>query len=84
MDKYIDLTALGKVLLASAIAGIGLVAVFGVGLVGVARWEGATSATGEDQEADRSGRAGWLAGAGLCFAVVLLGVAIGIYSIVDK
>lgn len=82
MDKYIDLAALGKVLLASLIAGVGLVAVFGVGLVGLSRHEGAM----QDgvHSGGRGGSPAGLALAGACLLVVVAGVALGLYSIIAK
>lgn len=80
MDTYIDLAALGKVLIASLIAGVGLVSLFGVGLVGLSEHRGQMS-TGSN--AGRHGGALWLLLAGLCFAVVLLGAALGISTILD-
>ena len=81
MDTYIDLAALGKVLLASVIAGVGLVSLFGVGLVGLSEHRG-QMATGTN--ARQHGGALWLLLAGLCFTVVLLGAALGVYTILDR
>ena len=80
MHKYIDLAALGKVLIASLIAGVGLVSIFGVGLVGLSEHRGQMS-TGSN--AGQHGGAVWLALAALCFAVVLVGAALGVYTILD-
>lgn len=79
MDTYIDLAALGKVLLASLLAGVGLVAVFGVGLVGLSEHQGRMQ--DGRHSGGRGGSPAWLAVAGLCFLVVLAGVALGIYEI---
>ncbi len=80
MDKYINLAALGRVLLASLVAGVGLVSMFGLGLVGLSEHRG------QMQEGSHAGGRGgspaWLAVAGVCFLVVLLGIALGIYEIV--
>jgi hypothetical protein len=68
MDKYIDASALGQVLLASIIGGIGLVALFALGLRGL-------SAAQED------GRSAGYAVAGGSFLVVLVGISLGLYAI---
>lgn len=67
MDKYIDINTLGQVLLASMIGGIGLVAMFGLGLRGLST----------AQEGGRS--AGYVVAAG-SFTVVVLGIALGLYA----
>jgi hypothetical protein len=77
VDSYIDLSALGQVLLASLLIGAGLVAVFSVGLVGLSAYEGAA---GRRRTAAPLG----LAVAGVCFAVVLGGVGLGLWSILNK
>jgi hypothetical protein len=85
MHGYIDLAALGKVLLASLLAGVGLVTVFGVGLVGVARWEGRVVDGHADglsvQGVEPKGSPAWLVVAAVCFAVVLAGIGVGVWSI---
>ena len=68
MDKYIDASALGQVLLASIVGGVGLVALFALGLRGL-------SAAQED------GRSSGYVVAGGSFAVVLAGIALGLYAI---
>jgi hypothetical protein len=68
MDTYIDASALGQVLLASIIGGVGLVALFALGLRGL-------SAAQED------GRSSGYVVAGGSFAVVLAGIALGLYAI---
>ena len=68
MDTYIDVSALGQVLLASIVGGVGLVALFAVGLRGL-------SAAQEDGH-----NSGYLV-AGGSFAVVLGGIALGLYAI---
>jgi hypothetical protein len=80
MQKYIDLAALGRVLAASLIAGVGLVSAFGLGLVGLSEHRG------QMQEGSHAGRRGgspaWLAVAIGCFAIVVVGVGLGIYAII--
>jgi hypothetical protein len=78
MDSWIDLTALGKILIVGLLAGAGLPALFAVGLRFLTVPEGG-SAT---RELKRAGNPAGLVLAGLCFAVVLAGIAYGIYLIV--
>ena len=68
MDKYIDSSALGQVLLASSIGGVGLVALFALGLRGL-------STAQEDRRAS-----GYLV-AGGSFTIVLAGIGLGLYAI---
>jgi hypothetical protein len=68
MDKYVDVSALGQVLLASLIGGVGLVVLFAVGLRGLA-------------SAQEDGRSAGYAVAGGSFAVVLAGIGLGLYAI---
>jgi len=71
MDKYIDGSALGQVLLAAVIGGVGLVTLFALGLRGVAA-------------AQDDGRpAGYVVAAG-SFAIVLAGIGLGLYAILAK
>jgi hypothetical protein len=68
MNKYVDASALGQVLLASVIGGVGLVALFALGLRGLAA-------------AQENGRpAGYLV-AGGSFAIVLTGIVLGLYTL---
>ena len=82
MSDWIDLAALGKILLASLVAGAGLTLVFSVGLVGVSEHAGrmrrglrAPGATGSSA---------WLVLAGVCFAVVVAGVLVGLWAMTQK
>jgi hypothetical protein len=68
MDKYIDAAALGQVLLAAVIGGVGLVALFALGLRGLAAAQ------------DDHRPAGYVV-AGGSFFVVLAGIALGLYAI---
>jgi hypothetical protein len=72
MDKYIDFGALGQVLLAAIIGGVGLVTLFGLGIRGLA----AATSEGED-----GGRPAGYVLAGGSFLVVLAGIGLGIYAI---
>lgn len=80
MHEYIDLAALGRVLLASLVGGVGLVSVFGLGLVGL------SAHRGQVQEGSHAGGPaggpGWLALSGLCFLVVVGGIALGLWTII--
>ena len=68
MDKYIDASALGQVLLASIVGGVGLVALFALGLRGL-------SSAQEDGQ-----NSGYVV-AGGSFAIVLAGIGLGLYAI---
>jgi hypothetical protein len=81
MDTYIDLAALGKVLLVSLVAGVGLVSLFGVGLLAVSEHRGVMQ-DGPHSGAHRGGP-GWLVVAGLSFTVVLLGAGLGVLTILE-
>ncbi len=71
MDKYIDASALGQVLLAAVVGGVGLVGLFALGLRGV-------SAAQDD------GHPSGYVVAGGSFAVVLAGIGLGLYAILAK
>ena len=81
MDRYVDLAALGKVLLVSLVAGVGLVSLFGLGLLAVSEHQGQLAAG--PHSGGRRGGPGWLVVAGLCFAVVLLGAGLGVLTILQ-
>jgi hypothetical protein len=68
MDRYVDASALGQVLVASVIGGVGLVAIFALGLRGL-------SAAQDD------GRPSGYVVAGGSFLVVLAGIVLGLYVI---
>ena len=74
MKDYVDVEALGQVLLVSLLGGVGLVAAFSLGLVGI-------SAANDRRVAPGLGRPAALALAGTCFAVVLLGVGLGLWTL---
>ena len=71
MNTYVDLAALGKVLLVSLVAGVGLVSLFGVGLVGLA------------EHRQVQGGPAWLVLAGVSFTVVVLGAALGVCTVLE-
>jgi hypothetical protein len=68
MGEYVDASALGQVLLASVVGGIGLVVVFGLGLRGLS-------------SAHKEGRISGYVLAGVSFAVVVAGIGFGLYTI---
>jgi hypothetical protein len=68
MDKYVDASALGQVLLASIIGGVGLVVLFAIGLRGLS-------------SAQEGGRPVGYVIAGGSFAIVLVGIALGLYAL---
>ena len=83
MDAYIDVTALGQVLLTSLVAGAGLVACFALGMVGWSAFEGQPG-TGPGEGPTVAGKPAGLALAVVCFTIVLAGVAVGIFAILNK
>lgn len=79
MDIKIDWAALGSVFGVSLAATVGLVGLFTLGVVGLAKYESATATTGQG-EAGTAGLA--RAGAYACFALCVAAVAYGIRLIV--
>lgn len=79
-QNVLDVASLGKVLVASLLAGGGLVAVFALGLVGVSAYVGETAGGPGGTVRKPLG----LLVAVVCFAVVVLGVAYGLYVMLDK
>jgi hypothetical protein len=77
MDKYVDTSALLQVLVASLLGGAGLVAVFAVGLVG-------TSMAGQHGTTSPGRRAAGFSLATVSFLVVIGGVVLGIYAMLNK
>jgi hypothetical protein len=67
----VDWNALGKVLAAGLLGGVGLVAFFSLGLIGLSAAEGPDGRT----------KPAAMTAAVLCFAVVALGVAAGLYVV---
>lgn len=80
MNDWIDLTALWQIVVFGLLVGAGLPAVFALGLRALSLGDRAR-ATGESDEIVGGSPAGLVLG-GLCFLVVLAGVAGGIYFIV--
>jgi hypothetical protein len=83
MNSWINLHALWKIIVVGLICGAGLPAVFAVGLRVMA--VGGTGA-GADPSSDKvyGGNPVGLLAAGLCFAVVLAGIAWGVYMVVES
>ncbi|GAB1820645.1 hypothetical protein [Herbidospora sp. RD11066] len=67
MSGYIDFDALWRVMVASLIGGVGIAALFSIGLVGIS-----------------SGRAVARVAGGACFLIVIAGVLLGVYVMLDK
>ncbi|WP_062344335.1 hypothetical protein [Herbidospora yilanensis] len=65
--SYIDVDALWRVMVASLVGGVGIAALFSVGLIGVS-----------------SGRTVGRVAGGLAFAVVVAGIILGVYVMLDK
>ena len=93
MDKWINLTALGQILVVGLLAGAGLPALVALGLralagggksgAGSGAGAGAGSGSGSGSGEVSIGRnSAGVAVAGLCFAVVLAAIGYGIYLIV--
>ena len=70
MDKYVDLAALGQVLLASVAGGVGLIALYAFGIRALA--------AGQDD-----GRRGAAGLAVVCFSLVVAGVLLGLYVLLS-
>lgn len=84
MNSWIDLHALWQIVVLGVVAGAGLPAVFAVGLRVLSVGQPQTSPGQPAPVGAQDGTRGPLAiaGAGLCFAIVLAAVAWGIYFIV--
>ena len=70
MDEYVDLAALGQVLLASIAGGVGLIALYAFGIRALA--------AGQDEK-----RRGATAVAIVSFALVIAGVLVGLYVLLS-
>ncbi|MFI7587257.1 hypothetical protein ACIB24_09305 [Spongisporangium articulatum] len=84
MSDYIDFDALGQALLFSLVAGVGLVVFFALGMVGWSLYEGRVDDVGPGETVTVASKPAGLALSVVSFAVVLSGVAIGIFAIFDK
>jgi hypothetical protein len=83
MDKWINVTALWQIVVVGLLAGAGLPAVFAVGVrvLSPAAVPARPVGAGDTQTATRNPAA--VAAAALCFALVLAGIAYGLYLIVS-
>jgi hypothetical protein len=84
-NSWIDMNALWKIIVLGLICGAGLPAIFAIGLRLLSLPAGGASAVraSEDDEQVYFGNVGGAIGAGVCFAVVLAAVGLGIYWIVS-
>jgi len=73
MSSWVDWNSLGKVLAAGLLGGVGLVVFFSLGLLGLSAAEGPEGRT----------KPVAMTAAVLCFAVVALGVAAGLYVVLE-
>jgi hypothetical protein len=84
-DKWINLNALWKICVLGLICGAGLPAIFAVGLRLLSLPSGARAARpADDDDQIYFGNVGGAIGAGVCFAIVLAAVGLGIYWIVSS
>ena len=84
MSGYVDGAALLLVLLASLLGGVGLVAVFAVGMVGLSRYRSAPDGGGRSGGGRTGGSLAGLVLAVLCFGVVSAGVVVGLFVMLAK
>jgi hypothetical protein len=85
MNSWIDLSAVGQILVIGLLAGAGLPALFAVGLRALALAQPSASSPRSNSAApvESSHRVLGLAVAGVCFLVVLAAIAYGIDIIVN-
>ncbi|MCW2523873.1 MAG: putative rane protein [Frankiales bacterium] len=83
MNQWINLTALGQIVVVGLLCGAGLPALFAVGLwlLSDPRGRMRLAAAGEESSEVHAGPV-TVAAAGLCFAIVLAAIGWGIYFIV--
>jgi hypothetical protein len=79
MDKYVDSAALLQVLVASILGGAGLVAIYALGLVGTS-----LAGTGTSEHTAPARRIAGLSLAAVSFLIVVAGVVLGIYAMLNK
>ena len=84
-NSWIDLDALWKIIVLGLVCGAGLPAIFAIGLRLLSLPAGAGAAQASDED-DRVyfGNVGGAVGAGVCFAIVLAAIGLGIYWIVSS
>ncbi len=87
-NKWIDLSALWKIVVIGLVAGAGLPALFAIGLrsLGLSGSGAAAGAGGaarsDDEDRVIGGSVPGMIGAAICFAVVLAAIGYGVYFIV--
>jgi hypothetical protein len=85
-DTWINLNALWKICVIGLIAGAGLPVIFAVGLRLLSLPAGGAGAVRASEDDDRIyfGNVGGAIAAGVCFAIVLAAIGLGIYWIVSS
>jgi hypothetical protein len=73
VSTWVDWDSLGRVLAAGLLGGVGLVVFFSLGLIGLSAAEGPDGRT----------KPAAMTAAVLCFAIVALGVAAGLYVVLE-
>jgi hypothetical protein len=81
---WINLSALWKICVIGLICGAGLPAIFAVGLRLLSLPTHGAGAVGEDEQRIYFGNVPGAIGAGVCFAIVLAAIGLGIYWIVSS
>jgi hypothetical protein len=83
MSSWIDLGAVGKIVVIGLLAGAGLPALFAVGLRALSAGPRMATVSADNDRVFGGSMAGLIA-ASLCFAIVLAAIGLGIYSIVHS
>jgi hypothetical protein len=83
-DTWINLNALWKIVVIGLICGAGLPAIFAIGLRLLSLPAGGAVRASEDDDRIYFGNVGGAIGAGVCFAIVLAAIGLGIYWIVSS
>jgi hypothetical protein len=85
-NNWIDLNALWKIVVLGLICGAGLPAIFAIGLrlLSLPAHGAGAVAVAENDERVYFGNVGGAIGAGVCFAIVLAAIGLGIYWIVSS
>ena len=79
--SWINLTALGKIVVFGLLAGAGLPAIFALGLLALSMKGGRVQTAGADSDQVVGGNPAGIAAAAFCFLVVLAAIAWGIYEV---
>jgi hypothetical protein len=79
--SWINLTALGKIVVFGLLAGAGLPAIFALGLLALSTKGGRVQTAGADSDQVVGGNPAGIAAAAFCFLVVLAAIAWGIYEV---